>query len=74
MTIILFPSTPIPYQYAMTALISAVASGHQPIVVTLLERGAMVETADNVSYCDAMHGVWRVYGILHVMYRMIKYQ
>ena len=56
MTIILFSSTPIPYQDGSTALTHASYRGHPTVVDTLLEREANVNNiaANNVSYCDAM--------------------
>ena len=42
------------------------------VVEALLERGARVDAADMVSYCDALHGVCRVYGKLYVMHRMVE--
>jgi hypothetical protein len=54
------------YQRGWTALMSASADGHLEVVAMLLEKGVTVEATNNVSYCDAMYGVWRVIDLHHI--------
>ena len=55
-------------QDGTTALMWSSAHDHLEVVAMLLEKGADVNATNNVSYCDAMYGVWRVIDICHLKY------